>query len=114
MKITVVPNIIIIAATPWTARCAAQSIESLASFSSEDPECLELAIKVAQWTIENMQGRDGHFYYRIYPWGKAKTPMLHWAQATMYKALALLLDQLAVETNSRMRKGKAASQIVAA
>ena len=79
---------------PVDSQCAAQSIESLASLSSEDPECLELAIKVAQWTIENMQGRDGHFYYRIYPWGRAKTPMLHWAQATMYKALALLLERV--------------------
>jgi len=96
------------------SQCAAQSIESLASLSSEDPECLDLAIKVAQWTIENMQGRDGHFYYRIYPWGKAKTPMLHWAQATMYKGLALVLNQLAVETDSRMRKGESASQIVVA
>ena len=79
---------------PVDSQCAAQSIESLASLSSEGPECLELAIKVAQWTIENMQGRDGHFYYRIYPWGRAKTPMLHWAQATMYKALALLLERV--------------------
>jgi rhamnogalacturonyl hydrolase YesR len=99
---------------PVDSQCAAQSIESLAAFSSGDPECLELAVKVAQWTIQNMQGRDGHFYYRIYPWGKAKTPMLHWAQATMYKALALLLDQLAVGTDSSMGKGEAASQIVAA
>ena len=99
---------------PVDSQCAAQSIESLAAFSSGDPECLELAVKVAQWTIQNMQGRDGHFYYRIYPWGKAKTPMLHWAQATMFKALALLLDQLAAGTSSRMGKGEAASQIVAA
>ena len=99
---------------PVDSQCAAQSIESLATCSTEDPECLELAVKVARWTIENMQARDGHFYYRIYPWGKAKTPMLHWAQATMYKALALLLDQLAVGTDSKMRKGESASQIVAA
>jgi hypothetical protein len=99
---------------PVDSQCAAQAIESLASLSSEDPECLELALKIAQWTIENMQVRDGHFYYRIYPWGKVKTPMLHWAQATMYKALALLLDQLAVGTDSRMRRGEAASQIAAA
>jgi hypothetical protein len=61
-----------------------------------------------------MQGRDGHFYYRIYPWGKAKTPMLHWAQATMYKALALLVHQLVVGIDSKMRQGESASQIVAA
>jgi rhamnogalacturonyl hydrolase YesR len=79
---------------PVDSQCAAQSIESLATLSTEDPECLDLAVKVAQWTIENMQGRDGHFYYRIYPLVKAKTPMLHWAQATMYKALAVLSHRL--------------------
>jgi len=53
-----------------------------------------LAVRVARWTIENMQATDGHFFYRIYPLMKAKTPMLHWAQATTYKALAFLLEQL--------------------
>ena len=99
---------------PVDSQCAAQAIESLAAFSRNDPECLDLAVKVAQWTIENMQGRHGYFYYRSYPWGKAKTPMLHWAQATMHKALASLLDQLTVGTDSRIRNGEAASQIVAA
>jgi hypothetical protein len=84
------------------SQCAAQSIESLASLSSEDAECLELAIKVAQWTIENMRSGDGHFYYRIYPLLNAKTPMLHWGQATMYKALALLLEQLVEKPDSRL------------
>jgi rhamnogalacturonyl hydrolase YesR len=79
---------------PVDSQCAAQSIESLAIFSVEDPHCLELAVNVASWTIENMQANDGHFFYRVYPFIKAKTPMLHWAQATMYKALALLLHRL--------------------
>ena len=99
---------------PVDSQCAAQSIESLASFSDEDPECLDLSVKVAHWTIANMQGRDGHFYYRIYPLMKAKTPMLHWAQGTMYKALALLLRRLVpgqqpppfpAPTNGRERVG---------
>ena len=34
-----------------------------------------------------MQDEDGHFYYRAYPLMKAKAPMLHWAQATTYRAL---------------------------
>ena len=79
---------------PVDSQCAAQAIESLASFSNEDAECLDLSVKVARWTIANMQGKDGHFYYRIYPMMKARTPMLHWAQATMYKALALLENRL--------------------
>jgi rhamnogalacturonyl hydrolase YesR len=79
---------------PIDIQCAAQSIETLASFSEEDPECLPLSAKVASWTISNMRGRDGHFYYRAYPLVKARTPMLHWGQGTTYKALAVLLHQL--------------------
>jgi len=44
--------------------------------------------------IDNMQDRRGHFYYRKYPMATAKTPMLHWGQATMYKALSTLLFRL--------------------
>jgi hypothetical protein len=75
---------------PVDSQCAAQAIETLANFSAEDPSCLDLSVKVARWTIGNMQGRDGHFYYRIYPLMKARTPMLHWGQGTMFKALAQL------------------------
>lgn len=79
---------------PIDIQCAAQSIETLAEFAPSEPDCLDLSLKVAQWTIEHMQGNDGHFFYRIYPLVKARTAMLHWGQATMYKALALLLQQL--------------------
>jgi len=84
---------------PVDSQCAAQSIESLASFSRRDPECLDLAIKVALWTIANMQASDGHFYYRIYPLMKARTPMLHWAQATIYKGLTVLQNRMQNKEN---------------
>ena len=80
---------------PIDSQCAAQSIETLANFSDLDRECLALAERVALWTIRHMQDRDGHFYYRAYPMVKAKAPMLHWAQATTYRGLALLLYRLA-------------------
>jgi len=83
---------------PVDSQCAAQAIETLARFAAEDSECLELAMKVARWTIENMQHRDGHFYYRQYPLIKAKTAMLHWGQATTFKGLALLHQQLSERT----------------
>ena len=76
---------------PIDIQCAAQAIETLASCSEDDPSCLMLAQKVAQWTIDNMQDRHGFFYYRKYPLIKAKTAYIHWGQATMYKALATLL-----------------------
>jgi hypothetical protein len=75
---------------PVDIQCSSQAIDTLAWFSDLDPACLPLAQKVAAWTIENMQDRDGHFYYRQYPLIKAKAPMLHWGQATMFKALSQL------------------------
>jgi rhamnogalacturonyl hydrolase YesR len=79
---------------PIDIQCASQSIDTLATFSGHDPSALDMAIKVARWTIENMQDRDGHFYYVKMPFWTDKTPMLHWGQATMYKALANLLTRL--------------------
>ena len=81
-------------AYPIDIQCASQAIDTLACFSEKDESSLDLALKVAQWTIENMQDKAGYFYYRQYPLIKAKTPMLHWAQGTMYKALTFLLLRL--------------------
>jgi len=78
-------------AYPIDIQCAAQAIETLAVFSDRDKEAIALALKVAKWTIENMQDKSGYFIYRIYPYMNAKIPMIHWGQATMYRALALLL-----------------------
>jgi hypothetical protein len=80
---------------PIDIQCAAQAIETLAHCSEDDPSCLPLSLKVAEWTIENMQDRNGYFYYRQYPLIKARTPYIHWGQATMYKALATLLGKVA-------------------
>ena len=81
---------------PVDIQCAAQSIESLAEFSEEDPECLELARRVAGWTIANMQDAKGYFYYRQYPAITSRIPMLHWGQATTFRGMALLYDKLSL------------------
>jgi hypothetical protein len=75
---------------PVDIQCAAQAIDTLALFGAYDRSCRELAQKVAVWAIANLQDRSGYFYYRQYPFVIAKTPMLHWGQATMFKALARL------------------------
>jgi rhamnogalacturonyl hydrolase YesR len=75
---------------PVDSQCASQAIETLAKLSDYHTQALPLAIKVANWTIDHMQDKRGYFYYRQYPLMKAKTPMLHWAQATTYKGLSLL------------------------
>jgi rhamnogalacturonyl hydrolase YesR len=80
---------------PVDIQCSGQAIDTLAFVSEDDPESLALAKLVAAWTIRNMQDRKGYFYYRQYPILKAKTPMLHWGQGTMFKALAHLLLRVA-------------------
>jgi polysaccharide biosynthesis protein VpsJ len=69
-------------------QCAAQAIDTLSFFSSDDEECLELAKKTAEWTIRNMQDKSGYFYYRKLKWKNMKVPTLHWGQATMFSALS--------------------------
>jgi rhamnogalacturonyl hydrolase YesR len=81
---------------PVDIQCASQAIDTLSALAEDDPECLRLATTVAEWTIDNMQAKDGHFHYRDLGWKKVTTPMLHWGQATMVKALAGLLGKLDV------------------
>ena len=82
---------------PVDSQCMSQSIDTLVNFAHRDVSALALALKVAKWSIENMQDRAGFFYYRQYPSIKARTPMLHWAQATMYRALSSLLCAIGVD-----------------
>jgi hypothetical protein len=80
---------------PIDSQCAAQAIDTLTYFSDYDEGALELAVRVAKWTIDNMQSqKTGHFYFMRYPYAAVKVPMIHWAQATTYKALAYLLSKL--------------------
>ena len=83
---------------PTDIQCASQAIDTLTFFSGEDPDALGIAMKVADWTIDNMQDADGHFYYRDLGWAMNKTPMLHWGQGTMFKALAHLSAKLSDES----------------
>ena len=90
---------------PIDIQCAAQAIDTLSFFSDEDPDALALAQKVADWTIDHMQDADGHFYYRDFGWAMNKTPMLHWGEGTMFKALAHLLTKLNQESPAASSPG---------
>jgi polysaccharide biosynthesis protein VpsJ len=80
---------------PLDIQCSSQAIDTLVFFADRDPDSIPLALKVADWTIRNMQDRSGYFYYRRYsPWLVNKTPTLHWGQATMLSALAGLYKAL--------------------
>lgn len=79
---------------PIDIQCAAQAIETLATCAGDDRTCLPQALAVANWTIDRLQAPDGHFSYRDLGWRVVRTPMLHWGQGTMAKALAVLVGQL--------------------
>jgi hypothetical protein len=79
---------------PTDIQCAAQSIDTLVYFSDLDPRALQLACRTAAWTILHMQSPHGHFYYRDLGWKMIETPMFHWGQGTMFKALAHLFGRL--------------------
>lgn len=81
-------------AYPIDSQCISQSIETLANFADYNPQSLPLAKKVAEWAINNMQDKTGYFYYAQYPMYKLKVPLIHWAQGTTYRALALLLTKI--------------------
>ncbi len=75
---------------PIDIQSCSQAIETLARFSDCEPRLLGMARRTAAWTLTHMQDADGHFYYRDLGWKHLKTPMMHWGQATMFKALAYL------------------------
>ena len=88
---------------PVDIQCAAQAITTLANFSDAYPEALDISLKVANWTIDNMQDKKGYFYYRVMPWGKMKVPLLHWGQATMYRGLTLLYSKLKDSNSGKVK-----------
>lgn len=86
---------------PLDIQCSSQAIDTLVFFADRDPESLPLALKVARWTIANMQDKSGYFYYRRYSrWIVNKTPTLHWGQATMLCALGGLYKELGAGVRS--------------
>lgn len=55
---------------------------------------LQFAKIIANWTIDNMQDMDGHFYYMKYPLFTNKIPYIRWSDASMAYALSVLLNAL--------------------
>jgi hypothetical protein len=85
--------------SPLDIQCASQGIETLLALRRLHPDSVKTAVAVARWTIKHMQDRDGHFYYRKYPFITNKTPTLHWGQATMFSALAGLDEVLSASSS---------------
>lgn len=75
---------------PVDVHSQAQGIISFELNRDIDPSYGPFAERIAEWTIRNMQGKDGSFYYRITPLVKNRIRYMRWGQAWMMLALTRL------------------------
>lgn len=75
---------------PIDVHCVAQSILTLLDFSDGDDECMRLAKRVYEWSVDHMWDDRGFFYYRVLHLGRIRTPYMRWSEAWMVRALAEL------------------------
>lgn len=68
----------------------------------DNPKYLNFSLKIAEWTIRNMQDPKGYFYAHKWPFFTNKIPYMRWGQAWMMLALATLLEVL-IDENSNDR-----------
>ena len=64
----------------------------MSTLSELFPDAYEFAQNAFLWTKNNMQDKDGHFYYRLTKRGLDKTAFIRWGQAWMMRALANLVS----------------------
>jgi hypothetical protein len=71
----------------------AQGIITHTRLAHLDESYLPFARRIAEWTVDHMQGADGHFYYRKYAWFTNRISYMRWSQAWMLLALATFLHR---------------------
>lgn len=76
---------------PVDIHCSAQGIITYAKLEETASCGSAMAEKIACWAIENMQDKQGYFYYQQTKWFTNKIPYIRWSQAWMFYALATLL-----------------------
>jgi hypothetical protein len=74
---------------PIDTHSAAQAIITLLRFDDRD-----MAERVATWTIDHMQAKDGHFYYQKTRLYTNPIAYMRWSNAWMFRALSTLVKDL--------------------
>ena len=74
---------------PIDIHCPGQLLVTLKRLHKYD-ENKELAEKVVEWTIRNMQDREGYFYYQLKKGISSKISYMRWSNAFMFCALSYL------------------------
>ncbi|RXA16683.1 hypothetical protein EQO05_13545 [Methanosarcina sp. MSH10X1] len=74
----------------------AQGIITFSKLSTFDPEFLEFAKKILEWTISNMQGNSGYFFYQKSRVFTNRIPYMRWGAAWMMLSMATYLEKAGV------------------
>lgn len=75
---------------PIDIHCPGQLLVTLARLH-KTKEYAELAEKVLQWTVSNMQSQKGYFYYQLKPGISSKISYMRWSNAFMFNAMSAYL-----------------------
>jgi uncharacterized protein YyaL (SSP411 family) len=78
---------------PADAHAAATAIITLLELRTLDSGALQLAERIAAWTISNLRDARGFFYYQRRRFYTVQTPYMRWTQGWMLYALARLLEE---------------------
>ena len=78
---------------PIDIHCSSQLIITLSRLGIFD-RYRNVADKIINWTIDNMQSDKGYFYYQITKYFSSRIPYMRWAQAWMFYALSEYLLRL--------------------
>lgn len=75
---------------PVDIHSCAEAILCLSQLSRRYPEATASRLSdTLNWTLREMQGADGHFYYRKYPRRTIRIAFMRWGQAWMFWALSV-------------------------
>jgi hypothetical protein len=77
---------------PIDCTAASQSILTLTRFKD-----FAMAKNVAEWMIQNMQSKNGYFYFRKFKYYTIKTSFMRWSNAWMMLALSELISNLSLK-----------------
>jgi hypothetical protein len=79
-------------AHPADAHSAGAAIIACAELADIEPDALELARRVARWSVRELFDRRGFFYYQKRRFYTVRTPFMRWSQGWMMYATARLLE----------------------
>ena len=78
---------------PIDIHCPGQFLVTLSKLG-KTKQHIDLAKKVTLWTIDNMQDKEGYFYYQLKRGISSKISYMRWSNAYMFYAISyLLLDE---------------------